>query len=101
MLLIDMLPKLQPNATVAKILAGVSGAKYWRDSYWTAPCTSIPTIGFKFGNGPVFDIPASDMNLGRTSATSTQCVLGIIAQSFAGSSILMGDLFLKVSLLHA
>lgn len=37
------------------------------------------------------------MNLGRTSSTSTQCVLGIIAQSFAGSSILMGDLFLKVS----
>jgi hypothetical protein len=40
------------------------------------------------------------MNLGRTSTGSTQCVMGIIAQSFAGDSILMGDLFLKVRLLH-
>lgn len=39
------------------------------------------------------------MNLGRTSTGSTQCVMGIIAQSFAGDSVLMGDLFLKVSLL--
>lgn len=84
-----------PNATVAKIFAGVSGARYWRDSYWTAPCASMPSVSFKFNSGPVFTIPSSDMNLGRTSSTSTQCVLGIIAQSFAGSSILMGDLFLK------
>jgi cathepsin D len=89
--------RLQPNATVAKILANVQGAKYWKDSYWTAPCSMIPTIGFKFNNGPRFDIPPSDMNLGRTSSTSSQCVLGIIGQTFAGSSILMGDLFLKVS----
>lgn len=84
-----------PNATVAKIFSGVSGARYWRDSYWTAPCTSVPTIGFKFNNGPVFNIPSADMNLGRTAVGSAQCVMGIIAQSFAGDSILMGDLFLK------
>lgn len=77
----------------------MNSARYWQDGYWVASCSAIPTIGLSFAtSAPVFTIPPDQMNLGILYRGSSQCLLGLVAESIIGQSLLVGDIFLKVRL---
>lgn len=92
--------RFQPNSTVAQIFKPIQGAKYWQDGYWIFPCSNNPSVSWSFSNSPAFTMSSDSFNLGRTYGGSPYCVAAIVAQSFAGSTILLGDAFLKVSVLR-
>jgi hypothetical protein len=64
--------------------------------FWTVPCFSVKQIELSFG-GYRFAINASDFYLGRVSASSTDCVGGVlsIGNGLPSNLAIIGDEFLK------
>ncbi|KAI5476903.1 hypothetical protein MNV49_007075 [Pseudohyphozyma bogoriensis] len=64
--------------------------------YYTCPCTTLTStkISLTLG-GRQFVIPAANINLGRMSATSTQCLSAIASSNIGINAWIVGDAFLK------
>jgi len=93
-----------PTADVAAIWAAVPGSQASQDQqgFFEFPCTTDVTISLSFG-GKLWPISTQDMNLGRATQGSSQC-LGAIFDLSMGTTIpsgsgnpswVVGDTFLK------
>jgi len=79
-----------PTQDVAAIYAAVPGAAPidTESGFYSFPCNTKVEISLSFG-GKLWPINSADMNLGRVSTGSTQCVGGIFDLSL-GSNIVSG-----------
>ena len=82
---------------VAAFYAAIPGSKDASrargSGYYTVPCSSIPTVSFKYG-GQSFSIAPSLFNLGPVSTGSQDCVGGIVASNKFKYWV-VGDVFLQ------
>ena len=64
--------------------------------FWTVPCFSVKQVELSFG-GYRFAINSSDFYLGRVSASSTDCVGGVLSMGngLPSNLAIIGDEFLK------
>ncbi|KAI0288149.1 aspartic peptidase domain-containing protein [Russula brevipes] len=78
------------------LIPGSKRARQYGSGFWTVPCFSVKQIELSF-NGHRFAIHPRDFYLGRVSASSTDCVAGIlsIANGLPSNLAIIGDEFLK------
>ncbi|KAJ7042803.1 acid protease [Mycena alexandri] len=88
-----------PPSAVGEIYAQVPGAALFdaQNGYYLFPCESPPQIAFNWG-GADWVISAENINLGTTTAGSSDCVGALAAKDFGlGSTFVLGDSFMKNS----
>ncbi|KAI5476902.1 aspartic-type endopeptidase [Pseudohyphozyma bogoriensis] len=85
------------TANAAAFYAKISGCSaYGSSGYYTCPCTTLTSTSFSLTlGGRNFVIPAANMNLGKLSSTSTQCVSAIATGNIGINAWIIGDAFLK------
>ncbi|KAK0552852.1 hypothetical protein OC846_001423 [Tilletia horrida] len=87
-----------PTAQAEAFWAGVPGAKKQGadtkfDSFWAFPCAQEIHALLKLPDGTAFSIASQDMNLGKVSAGSDQCVGALYALD--GADFVLGEAALK------
>ncbi|KZO98941.1 acid protease [Calocera viscosa TUFC12733] len=89
-----------PMAVARAFYAAIPGsqpASAYGDGFWTFPCDSRLDIMFMF-TGQGFNLDPRDFNLGKVSASSTECVgavLGLKGRDLPDNFAVIGTAFLK------
>ncbi|KAJ6477856.1 acid protease [Mycena vitilis] len=88
-----------PTDVVKMLFAAVPGSKVFgdpRDGYYSFPCASPPRFSFNWGKKD-WTITANNINLGRTTSGSSDCVASIVGQDIGlgPKTCLLGDAFMK------
>ncbi|KAF7373521.1 Acid protease [Mycena sanguinolenta] len=87
-----------PPTDVAALWAQVPGSALYdsTNGYYSFPCATPPQISFNWG-GKDWAISAANINLGTTTAGSSQCVGAIVGHDIGlGAGVwLLGDSFMK------
>ncbi|KAH9985819.1 acid protease [Russula compacta] len=78
------------------LIPGSKRASQYGSGFWTVPCFSVKQIELSF-DGYRFAIDPKDFFLGRVSASSTDCVAGVlsIGNGLPSNLAIIGDEFLK------
>ncbi|TFK91595.1 acid protease [Polyporus arcularius HHB13444] len=88
-----------PPSQVATFYKSIPGSQVYdsKTGFYTFPCNAVPSnVAFSWG-GKSWTISAANMNLGRVSSKSTQCVGAILGHDLGlGKDVwLVGDSFMK------
>ncbi|TFL03171.1 aspartic peptidase domain-containing protein [Pterulicium gracile] len=84
-------------AVFYKLIPGAKPSTEYGPEFYTFPCYGAPIqIAFSFEGQPL-SINMMDFNLGRTSASSSECIGGIVSlgRGFPTNLAIVGDEFLK------
>ena len=80
--------------SVQEFYQQVPGSTPTDSGFYTIPCNAIPTVQLVLSGQP-FSIDPNTFNLGRVSATSSECYGGIVSSGTSQSFWIVGDVFLQ------